>query len=491
MYGAFLALCAVPALRVAADETCSVEYEQGKRGFKAISLNPLLYTPISHRPDWHWKQLLRSRGIDADKVSQYEEAWVGLLFAEAEEAITGCSIQGGRYWDLVLDLRKLYDLARGSAKSSLVQRLASAFRISAIYARESLPENLRLSVCTPAVCDADQVIRTIYPEFTRVFMGARPERMLGNATFRDVVDGDEVLRWDAFDIDFAIVGVDRCGTTSLRKNLEMHPDIVFKSDREDLLLSHTAARRLLPTRAQVDQHNAEWHAAKAAKWKRTGHEPRRAPPLVGMANPLLFPSALARDKMAAMPRLKLIVVLCDPVGRFEKLFMLRHYCHDDLRAAQKRFMAHADRDGTEVCYRSTSAIVTERKGYWQMISMAPHLATLAQRFSGRIFFLHQDELRDMPRSTFDSLVGFLGLPPFPEDANFRRYNSVGGHRTDLCSNASLVSALKELLEHEYVMQEQLLRIWGKSVHVRTTRCDWIDKVNTTYCPNENGQPVAC
>ena len=97
--------------------------------------------------------------------------------------------------------------------------------------------------------------------------------MLGNASFRDVVVAHEVAGWHDFDIDFAIVGVNRCGTTSLRKNMELHPDVVIKSDEEETILSYELANRLLPLKAQVEEYNAQVQERITAKFKATGHRP--------------------------------------------------------------------------------------------------------------------------------------------------------------------------------------------------------------------------
>ncbi|CAE7540496.1 unnamed protein product [Symbiodinium sp. CCMP2592] len=127
----------------------------------------------------------------------------------------------------------------------------------------------------------------------------------------------------------------------------------------------------------------------------------------------------------------------------EKIFMMGKYCYDDLSAAQKRLVAWPYRTGSEVCFPSTSALLTERHGqlksFWdQRIDTAQHLAALEELFPSRLFVLHQSELRDTPGNIFDELAAFFGLRPFPGKMMFRRHNSVGGHRTDLCFNASLV-----------------------------------------------------
>lgn len=44
----------------------------------------------------------------------------------------------------------------------------------------------------------------------------------------------------------------------------------------------------------------------------------------------------------------------------------------------------------------------------------------------------------MPRGLFNRLAQYIGASaPFEDEVDFRRYNSIGGHRTDLCDLADL------------------------------------------------------
>lgn len=149
MHGGQLSVFAASFLAAKSEDvTCLSEYYMGRAGFRSVPLSPLVYTPIAHRPDWFWKQIFQMRGIDPESVkSGYTEAWLDFLFAGAQEALTLCSIQGGRYWDSVLDVRKVYDLARASEKSAFAGRLAAVFGIKLAYARDQLPPHLRLSIC--------------------------------------------------------------------------------------------------------------------------------------------------------------------------------------------------------------------------------------------------------------------------------------------------------------------------------------------------------
>eukprot|EP00434_Breviolum_minutum_P023447 symbB.v1.2.020682.t1/scaffold1757.1/size102910/6 len=107
--------------------------------------------------------------------------------------------------------------------------------------------------------------------------------------------------------------------------------------------------------------------------------------------------------------------------------------------------------------------------------MAKHMPGLMHLFYGRTFLLHQEQLQENPHRVFNSIAKFLGVTrSFPEDTKFPRYNSIGGYRTDLCYNTTLVRELQEHMEPEYLMQEAILRAAKVSIppslRLRRTRC---------------------
>ena len=93
-------------------------------------------------------------------------------------------------------------------------------------------------------------------------------------------------------------------------------------------------------------------------------------------------------KLAAIPNLKLMLIFCDPIGRLEKGFMHHHLCYKDLDEAQQRGYASTYRDGSEQCFTSTSALLSERtsklKSYWQSREVAVHMPAVVNLFAGRM-----------------------------------------------------------------------------------------------------------
>ena len=419
----------------------------------------------------------------------YEDEWLDRLFGEAQLQILGCWVHGGRYWEVLVNLPELFrSIRRGIGRSMFLRRLSLLLtQTEDALSTEDLPEEMRLTVCAPLVCNEALVLETIFQKvYAPMIMGDRPERKLANATFQGIVHVEELLDWSSFNLDFAIGGVDGCGTSSLHRNLDQHPELTFSTISEDFFFSADLAHRLLPLRSQVESYNQQLKEVKEEKWRSSGFKPT----LIGICNPTFFSNALARRKLAAMPSLKMVVILCDPLGRIEKNFMEYYYCFDSLADAKQRGLASRVRDASQPCFESARALLSERFGklkwFWQQREMAVHMPALMNLFSGRIIILHQEQLRSHPHVVFPSLVNFLEARySFRSSTVFSRYNSVGGHRTDLCRNASLVSALKLHLEHEYQMQERMMKeateLVPESLQSRQTRCDRMEE-NSDYCP---------
>ena len=474
-------------------DVCEREYQEKVDLWQSMSGATTEYVPMGHQPDWYWEEIMKRRGIDpASKPnSGYEDFWLDQLVGQAQIQAAGCSVHGGRYWEIIVDFRRLFDLMVRGTRFTLLRLLSLrlAQTESHFQTHEDLPGMLRLSVCMPFSCDEQMLTATIFPYyFAPWFMGPKAASKLGNASFRDVVQVNELQDWTSFNIDFVIGGTDSCGTSSLHKNLEQHPEVVFSTVSEDFFFNADLAHRLLPLKSQVDKYNAQLESFEEEKLRTFGFKPR----LVGLCNPTIFANGLARRKLAAMPELKMILILCDPLGRLEKLFMEYHYCFDDLADATRRGLASRVRDETSACFNSANALAAERHGrlknFWRKHAVAEHMLAVMNLFSGRTVFVHQEQLRENPDSVFVAIAKFLGVKySFRGHTSFPRYNSIGGHRTDLCHNSTLVRELRRHLEPEYLMQEEIMREAKESIpaslRLRRTRCDDLSKSKVTYCPS--------
>ena len=111
--------------------------------------------------------------------------------------------------------------------------------------------------------------------------------------------------WSDISLDFAIGGIDTCGTTALRLELQRHPELVLTTKMEgpDYWWTNEMAHRLLPLRRHVEAYNQQIEALKGS---------REA--LVGAGIPSLFALGLARQKLAQV-KAKVLLIFCRSEGQ--------------------------------------------------------------------------------------------------------------------------------------------------------------------------------
>merc|ERR1719193_180221 len=74
---------------------------------------------------------------------------------------------------------------------------------------------------------------------------------------------------------------------------------------------------MLPSRAQLERFNRQNLARQGGL---TGRKLR------GLSNSMMFKNPYARQVLARMEKLTVILIACDPVSRFEKAFYTKHQC---------------------------------------------------------------------------------------------------------------------------------------------------------------------
>ncbi|CAK8999220.1 unnamed protein product [Durusdinium trenchii] len=257
----------------------------------------------------------------------------------------------------------------------------------------------------------------------------------------------ELVSWDEIGVDFVIAGLGRCGTTSLHQSLVSHPNIAFTSPSEDYkIFAEGQSNRFLPTK-------------QTARALQIRSSQRGQPGLLGLRNPAISLYPLSYYTIFLQERMKMILVLCDPLSRIEKQFMWFHYCHPDVEAAEARKDAIPRvLKSRNDCDPSIHALLSSRHSAWlrsQMIHL--HLLELIKLFRHeRLFVLHRASLND--RKTYSTLAEWLQAPAFPQTWNqMRRVNFRLGHRTDLCHNQTLQVLLKRRLAPEYAAIQFALR----------------------------------
>merc|ERR1712129_541697 len=121
------------------------------------------------------------------------------------------------------------------------------------------------------------------------------------------------------------------------------------------------------------------------------------------------------------------------------------------------------------------------------LSIGNHLRECQRLFGSRLLLLHQESLKVSPRETYNQMAAFVGTrSAFPSRTRFHRYNSRGGHRTNLCRNASLHEALRQRLAPEYEALEEAFISAGVEipavVKLRQTRCERPEQLLAVSCP---------
>lgn len=360
---------------------------------------------------------------------------------------------GGRYWDVMVESTRYMESFM--IAGTWCHKCKEEFE----FRWKSTPHQIFGGVCAPASCDEQQVVDRIIPRFIAhilMFDVTLPPPLPGDASAK------ELSHWSQLQLDFAIAGVNNCGTTSLLYNLGTHPGIAFsgsalKLAEDDFFFRHN---RLLPYRDEVETFNFQWlsHGSDRDKVK-------------GMKHPGLFHNERVRLAMSRIPRLKVYVILCDPVSRLEKIFLNYHSCAKSGSTGGRGLPLQTS--GTARCFENAAAVAEEPliRMRWEVGSK---LLRLKELLGPGLRVMHQESLRKNGPHTYRSLAGQLGAGEFPNDVSFGRYNAQLGHRTNLCHNATLIIELQRLLSSEYDVFEELLLQEGslpQELLHRLTRCD--------------------
>ncbi|MBC8078372.1 MAG: sulfotransferase [Chloroflexales bacterium] len=208
--------------------------------------------------------------------------------------------------------------------------------------------------------------------------------------------------------DFLILGAARCGTTSLFRYLQQHAQV-------------------LPSRRK-ELHFFDLHYQQGTAWYAAQFVPpslRGAQFITGEATPsyLYHPLVAARVR-AALPDVRLIVTLRDPVERaishhahnvfhgYETLPLAEALAREPERLAgeEERILADATYTSVAYLYHSYAARgrYAEQLRRWLALFPAEQLCVI-------VF----EELRAQPQATLVQLCRFLGLPEQPFDTQVR------------------------------------------------------------------------
>lgn len=446
--------CAAPEA-----STCFEDYARDIDGWMELGGAVTEYAERERMPEEYWEKMAEQQGLDRTMVGSGYDAWVDSLYGAAEMTIRRCRSAEGRLWAWEFAFREYLEtvLVNATALAGHVMELLS------VRFGEVMPILWRGSICSPSSCEAEAMAQRVIPRYIAHVMGT-PHRL---PSFSHLLAVEEFGIWSDLKIDFAVVGVDGCGTHSIRSNLGQHPGISFNDDESENFIYETFQKKTLPLKSQVGRFNAAWEDS--------------GDRLRGHYNPSLWNLPLARQVIGRIPGLKVILILCDPVNRLEKRFFLYHSCQS-LTTGEAAEEHSALVAGNEC--KASIADVTRMQQFLDQMRIHSSLPEMSIVFIQRLLTLHLEGLRVFPQFTYNRIVDFLGLPPFREGTVFPRVNARKGHRTDLCGgNGSLVRRVQAVLRKDYMMLDEVYRLAGvmppPDLVLRQTRCDSPDELSET------------
>jgi len=428
-------------------EACIVDYE----GHLVDQYFLLSGAQVWHAPQEHSTKEAWSR--KAQFLSMDEEASIDEILERsyhfADSQHFACTVNAGRYWRAAMNVHVSQMVAWLN-----LQNESSRFARSEIWGQlggGGVPFEemvvFRGGVCSPASCDQELVEVEVLPRYLGHFL---LPQLGGTVSFPLVGPGQfqalELASWSSLSLQFAIVGTARCGTTSLQRNLDQHPDIVFTQPEaeDDFFVAHDGS--YLPSKIAVDDFNKRFVASDSGRSI-----------ILGFYNSLILDSPLQRMVLARIPNLTVILVVCDPIGQFEKTYYAKCCGEENIS-----------------CTCSMTPVLDDPETLSN--ALAGHkLHEMRSLFGSRLIVIHQSALRVMPRQVYNALALNLGVQPFDPSMDFYQWNAHKGHRTDLCRNASLLQALQQHFEADYVALEGFFVDSGLTVpaelQLRATRCD--------------------
>eukprot|EP00441_Pelagodinium_beii_P020023 CAMPEP_0197663814 /NCGR_PEP_ID=MMETSP1338-20131121/58257_1 /TAXON_ID=43686 ORGANISM="Pelagodinium beii, Strain RCC1491" /NCGR_SAMPLE_ID=MMETSP1338 /ASSEMBLY_ACC=CAM_ASM_000754 /LENGTH=455 /DNA_ID=CAMNT_0043242319 /DNA_START=153 /DNA_END=1521 /DNA_ORIENTATION=- len=377
---------------------------------------------------------LHSNITTARQELDKKEQWLGSI-TEREEArlrrginsiMADIDAQGASHWQVIF--------ADASAKVLNCWGSGARFWYTDIFHSELGARSS--SICAPDVCSQQDILLKIMPDyFTR--MSGRQD-----LTRNHMQTAREVSHWADVPLDFVVIGLDGCGSTSVRRNLDKHPDVnftalsVYNADEDFFLME--MGRQTLPFMDQVEKF-----AAHRERLARKGRQFK-----LGLYCPSIWSEPIMRQSLLYIPDIKVVATLCDPVDRFERKLHLEYLPTPETLATDFK------------------KLLADESGY---LYFGDRIRSWANDFADNLFLLEKDSVSD--RRTMERLASFLGLRPFPSTVHFERYNSRGGARTLACSERTTVDQLKLFFEPEYKAVEDLLGEVSERLRLRKTRCD--------------------
>ena len=196
--------------------------------------------------------------------SQIEE-----IFAAAVHALEDCRAIGGMLWSVEFPTN------------------TSGTNSRARWEKATLLRPMGIGFCAPGICKRRQ-LPPLVEDYVSNYMGFQAEIAPHHIRFT------ELGSWKDFNIQFAVIGLDHCGTTSARMNLGLHPEVEFSKSQvsalfEDTFFTWGLSWSLLPPR-YLQKGWLEFNDARR----------QRSSSVLGIHNAILWRHSVARLALRQM-----------------------------------------------------------------------------------------------------------------------------------------------------------------------------------------------
>ena len=320
---------------------------------------------LSEKELHRWKY--SAQQLETSKLVGGKPKELEMIFDDATYKVMLCWNSGGRYWYLETDVTSS-------------------------------------TACVPSVCSDNDVQRNI----ARMFF----ERLSAPGVRPKIGAVRELFHWGQLELDFVIIGMDGCGSTSLHRILSRHTEIyftnlsVFNVDEDFFMVE--LGRQTLPFRSQVERLNV---------FRMELRQRRGDSKVVGLYQPFMWNVEMLRLAMKQMPNIRVLATVCDPVDRFER----RMY-------GQSKPSEDALLDSVQEQLRDDASV-----------NLAPKWQAWRESLGHRLLFVEQLKLSS--HETWRRISDFLRIRRFPGWLPFPRYNA-RGTRTALCQHTQILEELK-------------------------------------------------
>jgi hypothetical protein len=274
-----------------------------------------------------------------------------------------------------------------------------------------------------------------------------PLRRAARQAYRQATTATATLRLTP---GFLMIGVQRCGTTSLFQALTEHPQVMRPAFRKGIYYF------------DLNYHRGDqwYHGHFPTRWLAHRKAARYGPPVAFEASGYYIYHPFALDRIAAdLPTAKLVVMLRDPVERaysaykheYARGYEPERSFERALELEDGRLVGEVERMRADPRYESMPHRHHSYRHRGQYAEQLERVFALFPRT--QVHIVQSEAFFAQPAEEYGKLLEFLGLHPF-DDVNFGRYKARPG-------GAMSPETVAMLREHYAPHDERLAKLLGR------------------------------